>query len=84
MARAERKRNDDINDIFSTFDEEFEEMRERMNQMMGSMLTGQFSFGEEPKVYGVSMRMEQEGGPFDQGAWERKARGAGRGCTNTV
>ncbi len=64
MARAERKRNDDINDIFSTFDEEFEEMRERMNQMMGSMLTGQFSFSEEPKVYGVSMRMEQEGGPL--------------------
>lgn len=63
MARAERKRNDDINDIFSNFDEEFEEMRERMNQMMGSMLAGQFSFSEEPKVYGVSMRMGPEGKP---------------------
>jgi HSP20 family protein len=64
MVRTERKRNDDIKDIFSTFDEEFEEMRERMNQMMGNMLTGQFSFSEEPKVYGVSMRMGPEGKPL--------------------
>jgi HSP20 family protein len=64
MVRTERKRNDDINDIFSTFDEEFEEMRERMNQMMGNMLAGQSSFGEEQSVYGVSVQMGQDGKPL--------------------
>ena len=50
MVRTERKRNDDINDIFSTFDEEFEEMRARMDQMMEQMLMGPIGFGEEPSV----------------------------------
>ena len=49
MARTERKRNDDINDIFSTFDEEFEEMRARMDKMMEEMLTGQSGLDEESK-----------------------------------
>jgi HSP20 family protein len=63
MARTERKRNDDINDIFSIFDEEFEEMRARMDTMMERMLAGQYSFGEDSSVYGVSMQIGPDGKP---------------------
>ena len=63
MATTERKRNDDINDIFSTFDEEFEEMRARMDQIMEQMLTGPFGTSEEPSVYTFSMQVGPEGRP---------------------
>ena len=66
MVRTERKRNDDINDIFSTFDEEFEEMRARMDQMMEQMLMGPIGFGEEPSVYGVSVQVGPDGKPHVQ------------------
>ena len=66
MARTERKRNDDTNDIFSTFDEEFEEMRARMDQMMEQMLTGPFGPGEGPSVYQVSMQVGPDGKPHVQ------------------
>jgi HSP20 family protein len=63
MARTERKGNDDINDIFSNFDEEFEEMRTRMDRIMEQMLTGEFGLGGETKMYGVSMRVGPDGQP---------------------
>jgi HSP20 family protein len=66
MTRKERKRNDDINDIFSTFDEEFEEMRARMDQMMEQMLTGPLGIGEEPSVYKFSMQVGPDGKPHVQ------------------
>jgi HSP20 family protein len=64
VTRTERKRDVDIDDIFSTFDEEFEAMRAHMDQIMGSMLAGQTSFGEEANVYGVSMHMGPDGKPL--------------------
>ncbi len=66
MARTERKRNDDINDIFSNFDEEFEEMRARMDRIMEQMLTGEFGLDGETKMYGVSMRVGPDGQPHIQ------------------
>jgi HSP20 family protein len=66
MARTERKRNDDINDIFSNIDEEFEEMRSRMDRMMEQMLTGKVDFEEGTSVYGVSMRVGPDGQPHIQ------------------
>lgn len=66
MAKTERKRNDDINDIFANFDEEFEEMRTRMDRIMEQMLTGEFGLDGETKMYGVSMRMGQDGQPHIQ------------------
>jgi len=63
MTRTERKRNDDINDIFSTFDEEFEEMKAHMDRMMEQMLNGPASFDTEPRMYGVSVRVGSDGQP---------------------
>jgi HSP20 family protein len=63
MTSKERKRNDDLNDFFSTFDEEFEEMRVRMDMMMQNMLTERPVLGIEPSVYGVSMRVGMDGIP---------------------
>jgi HSP20 family protein len=75
MVRTERKKNDDSNDIFSTFDEEFEEMRARMDKMMEGMMTGLSGLGDESSAYGVSMRVGPDGKPriqefgnFDQAA----------------
>jgi HSP20 family protein len=61
--REERKRDDEIDDIFSIFDEEFNQMRERMDRMMGQMMTGGFGRAGETKVYGVSMRTGPDGRP---------------------
>ena len=66
MARTERKKNDENNDIFSNFDEGFEEMRARMDMMMKQMLTGQSGFAKEPIMYGVSMRVGPDGQPHIQ------------------
>ena len=66
MARTERKRNDDINDIFSTFDEEFEEMKAHMDRMMEQMMNGPASFDTEPRAYGVSMHIGPDGQPHVQ------------------
>jgi HSP20 family protein len=66
MARTERKRNDDINDIFSTFDEEFEEMKAHMDRMMEQMMNGPASFDTEPRVYGVSVHIGPDGQPHVQ------------------
>jgi HSP20 family protein len=63
MTRTERKRNDGINDIFSTFDEEFEEMRARMDRMMEQMMSGTMIPGEESQVYGLSMHVGPDGKP---------------------
>ncbi len=75
MVRTERKRNDDINDIFSTFDEEFEEMRARMDKMMEGMMTGLSGLGDESGTYGVSMRVGPDGKPHIQefGNFDRPA-----------
>lgn len=64
MSVSERKRNDDVSDVFSSFEEEIEEIGARMNQMMKQMLTGLSSFDEEPSMYGVSMRVGPDGRPF--------------------
>jgi HSP20 family protein len=61
MSISERKRNDDISDIFSRFDEEIGEMSARMDQMMERMLTGLPSLGDRGNVYGVSMRVGPDG-----------------------
>ncbi len=66
MVRTERKKNDDINDIFSTFDEEFEEMRARMDKMMEGMMTGLSGLGDETAAYGVSMRVGPDSKPHIQ------------------
>jgi HSP20 family protein len=63
MTRTERKRNDDINDIFSTFDEEFEEMRARMDKIMEQMLNGPIGFDEQPSVYSASLQIGPDGKP---------------------
>jgi HSP20 family protein len=63
MTRTERKRNDDINDIFSTFDEEFEEMRARMDKIMEQMLNGPIGFDEQPIVYSASLQIGPDGKP---------------------
>lgn len=66
MVRTERKKNDGINDIFSTFDEEFEEMRARMDKMMEGMMTGLSGLGDESGAYGVSIRVGPDGKPHIQ------------------
>ncbi len=66
MARTERKRSDDIDDLFSTFDEEFEEMRARVDQMIEQMLNGQLGSGEETNSYEVSVWVGPDGKPHVQ------------------
>lgn len=57
------RRDDDWNDLFRSFDDEFDVMREHMDRMMESALQGT---GADPLVYGFSMRTGADGRPMVQ------------------
>jgi len=57
------RRDDDWNDLFRSFDDDFDVMRERMDQLMEAALHGT---GDDPLVYGFSMRTGADGRPVVQ------------------
>ncbi|HOE52130.1 MAG TPA: Hsp20/alpha crystallin family protein [Methanomassiliicoccales archaeon] len=57
------RRDDDWSGLFRSFDEEFDAMRERMDRLMEAALRGT---GENPLVYGFSMRTGPDGRPMVQ------------------
>ncbi|MBP7086510.1 MAG: Hsp20/alpha crystallin family protein [Methanomassiliicoccales archaeon] len=61
MRRA--RRDDDWNNMFRSFDEEFDVMRERMDRLMEAAMRGT---GGDPLVYGFSMRAGPDGRPVVQ------------------
>ena len=57
------RRDDDWNDLFRSFDDDFDVMRERMDRLFEAALRGT---GEDPLVYGFSMRTGADGRPMVQ------------------
>jgi len=57
------RRDDDWNDLFHSFNDEFDVMRERMDRLMEAALS---STGNDPLVYGFSMRTGTDGRPVVQ------------------
>jgi len=57
------RREDDWNDLFHSFDDDFDVMRERMDRLMEAALRGT---GSDPLVYGFSMRTGSDGKPVVQ------------------
>ncbi len=57
------RRDDDWNDMFRSFDDDFDVMRERMERLMEAALRGT---GTDPLVYGFSMRTGADGKPVVQ------------------
>ncbi len=64
MTRDKRdRRRDPWDDMFGSFDEEFEEMRRRMDLLMENFMRGGLEQFGEPMIYGFSMRMGPDGKP---------------------
>ncbi|MGD0056395.1 MAG: archaeal heat shock protein Hsp20 [Methanomassiliicoccales archaeon] len=66
-----RKNEDDKkcrpwDDVFGSFDEEFEGMRERMDRLMEQLTTGAASLDSEPMIYSFSMRVGSDEKPLIQ------------------
>ena len=57
------RRDDEWNDLFRSFDDDFDVMRERMDRLMEAALHGT---GNDPLVYGFSMRSGPDGRPVVQ------------------
>lgn len=57
------RRDDDWNDLFRSFNDDFDVMRERMDRLFETALRGT---GEDPLVYGFSMRTGADGRPVVQ------------------
>ncbi len=57
------RRDDDWNDLFRSFNDDFDVMRGRMDQLIEAALRGT---GEDPLVYGFSMRTGADGRPMVQ------------------
>lgn len=57
------RRGDEWNEVFRSFDDEFDVMREHMDRLMESALKGT---GADPLVYGFSMRAGADGRPVVQ------------------
>lgn len=57
------RRDDEWNDLFRSFDDDFDVMRERMDRLMEAALRGT---GNDPLVYGFSMRTGADGRPVVQ------------------
>jgi len=51
------------NDVFGSFDEEFDEMRKRMDSLMERLMTGATPLDSEPMIYGFSMKVDPDGRP---------------------
>jgi HSP20 family protein len=59
-----RRRRTSWDDLFGSFDEEFEEMRERMDALMEGFMDGRIDTSmNQPLVYGFSMRVGSDGKP---------------------
>jgi HSP20 family protein len=58
-----KRRDDDWDEMFCSFDDEFDVMRERMDRLMKAALRG---IGSDPFVYGFSMRTGVDGRPVVQ------------------
>ena len=57
------RRDDDWNDLFHSFNDDFDVMQKRMDQLIEAALRGT---GEDPLVYGFSMRTGADGRPMVQ------------------
>ena len=57
------RRDDEGNDLFRSFDDDFDVMRERMDRLMEAAIHGT---GNDPLVYGFSMRTGADGRPVVQ------------------
>ncbi|MDW5561616.1 MAG: archaeal heat shock protein Hsp20 [Methanomassiliicoccus sp.] len=59
-----RKRRTSWDDLFGSFDEDFEEMRARMDALMEGFMNGRIDTStNQPIVYGFSMRVGPDGKP---------------------
>ena len=59
-----RRRRTSWDDLFGSFDEDFEEMRERMDALMEGFMSGRIdASASQPFVYGFSMRVGPDGKP---------------------
>ncbi len=64
MAREKKgRRRDPWDDMFGSFDDEFEEMRRRMDTMMEYFMRGDLEDVGQPMIYGFSMRVGPDGKP---------------------
>ncbi|NLI74532.1 MAG: Hsp20/alpha crystallin family protein [Euryarchaeota archaeon] len=64
MANDRRgRRRDPWDDMFGSFDKEFEDMRRRMDMLMENFLSGSFEEIGQPMIYGFSMRVGPDGKP---------------------
>jgi|ADurb_Met_03_Slu_FD_contig_71_23380_length_3179_multi_4_in_0_out_0_1 HSP20 family protein len=62
-----RRRRTSWDDLFGSFDKEFEEMRERMDALMEGFMSGRIDTSmNQPFVYGFSMRVGPDGKPHIQ------------------
>lgn len=59
-----KRRRTSWDDLFGSFDEDFEEMRERMDALMEGFVNGRIDASvNQPFVYGFSMRVGPDGKP---------------------
>ncbi len=59
-----RRRRTSWDDLFGSFDEEFEDMRRRMDELLEQYTSGKLDPGMgQPMIYGFSMRMGPDGKP---------------------
>lgn len=58
-----RRRRSSWEDLFGTFDEDFEEMRRRMDLLMEQFMRGDIETIGQPMIYGFSMRVGPDGKP---------------------
>jgi HSP20 family protein len=66
MRMPRRKRKDDWDDMFESFDADMAEMRERMDELLERMMSGSVSEARDPQIYGISMRVRPDGEPLIQ------------------
>jgi HSP20 family protein len=61
MRIPQRKRKDDWDDVFESFDADMAEMRERMDELLERMISGKVSEARDPLIFGISMRVRPDG-----------------------
>jgi HSP20 family protein len=66
MRMPQRKRKDDWDDVFESFDADMAEMRERMDELLERMISGKVSEARDPLIFGISMRVRPDGEPLIQ------------------
>jgi len=63
MSDARKRRRASWDEIFGSFDDEFDDMRRRMDDLLELYSSGRLESGQQPLVYGFSMRVGPDGRP---------------------